>query len=230
MSIEHDASGMPPTLFSVAVGALVGVALLGAAFDRRSLALVVGAAAAPDVDALLGPLGIGAANATLHTVFVPLAAGSLLYYDTALRERSWLWTRYGWYGTRVAWVAVAAYAVAGIGPDAFSAESAAFLYPLSGRYYAITGGLLYSTQDGLVQTYAAVGDGWIELATPGTIDTHRVDTWIAPASDPDSDSGGGERRLRLLESGWQAIVVLAAAAAVPAKALIERGDRTRGDR
>lgn len=229
MPVEHDASGMPPTLFSVAVGALVGVALLGAAFDRRSLAVVVVAAAAPDVDALLGPLGIGAANATLHTVLVPLAAGSLLYYDTALRERSWLWTRYGWYGARVAWVAVAAYAVAGIGPDAFSAESAALLYPLSGRYYAITGGLLYSTQDGLVQTYAAVGEGWIELATPGTVDTHRVDTWIAPTAS-DSDSGGGERRLRLLESGWQAIVVLTAAAAVPAKALIERGDRVRGDR
>jgi hypothetical protein len=213
---------MPPTLVNVAVGALLGVALLGAAFDRRSIAVVAAVAAVPDLDAALGLAGVGAANATLHSAFVPLGAAALLYYDTAIADRSRLGDRYGWYGVRVAWVAVAAYAVAGIGPDAFSPESAAFLYPISGRYYAVTGGFLLSTQDGIVQTYVAFADGWFELASPGTVETHHVDTWIDPA--------GEERRLGIVESGWQAVLVATAAVAVPAKGLVEGSDRAGGDR
>lgn len=215
---------MPPTLVAVAVGILLGVALLGAAFDRRSITLVSVAAALPDLDALVGPLGMGAANATLHTAFVPIGAAGLLYYDTAIRDGSWIRGRYGWYGIRVAWVAIAAYAVAGIGLDLFSPESAAVLYPLSDRYYAVVGRFLLSTQEGIVQTYVTVDDGWLELATPGTVETHHVDTWIDPA--------GKERRLRLVESGWQAVVVVTAAVAVPAKSIIERHDRAAsgGDR
>jgi hypothetical protein len=211
---------MPPTLVNAAVGLLLGVALLGAAFDRRSIVVVAAVAAAPDLDAALGAAGLGAANATLHSVFVPLFAATVLYYDTAVRERSWLGDRYGWYGVRLAWVAVAAYAVAGIGPDAFSPESAAFLYPISDRYYAVTGGFLLSTTEGIVQTYVGFGGGWPELASPGTVGTHHVDTWIDPA--------GEGRRLRIVESGWQAVLVVTAAVAVPAKALVERRDRASG--
>jgi len=53
---------MPPTLVNVAVGALVGVALLGAAFDRRSIGLVAVAAAVPDLDAALGLVAVGGAT------------------------------------------------------------------------------------------------------------------------------------------------------------------------
>ncbi len=211
---------MPPTLVNVAVGVLLGVALLGAAFDRRSIAIVAVAAALPDLDSIVGPLVFGAANATLHSLFIPLGAATVLYYDTEIREESWLRGRYGWYGVRVAWVAIAAYAVAGIGLDAFSAEGVAFLYPLSDRYYAIVGRFLLSTQEGVIQTYATIDDGWIELATPGTVETHHVDTWIDPAND--------ERRIRLVESGWQAVVVVTAIASLPAKYLVERRDRTAG--
>lgn len=211
---------MPPTLVNVAVGVLLGVALLGAAFDRRSIAIVAAAAAVPDLDSIAGPLAIGAANATFHSLFIPIGAAAVLYYDTAIREESWFRGRYGWYGVRVAWVAIAAYAVAGIGLDAFSAEGVAFLYPLSDRYYAIVGRFLLSTQEGVIQTYVTVDDGWIELATPGTVETHHVDTWIDPAD--------GERRIRLVESGWQAVVVVTAIASLPAKYLVERRDRAGG--
>lgn len=211
---------MPPTLVTVAAGVLIGVALLGSAFGWRSLVLVAVAAFLPDLDAALGLLGIGAANATLHSVFVPLTATALLYYDTELRDRSWLRDRYGWSGVRIAWVVISVYAVAGIGFDAFSTESAALLYPLSDQYYAIVGRFLISTQEGIIQTYVTFGDGWLELATPGTVETHHVDTWIDPA--------GKERRIRLVESGWQAVLVGTALAAVPAKYLIERSDRPAG--
>ncbi|MFW5977978.1 MAG: metal-dependent hydrolase, partial [Halohasta sp.] len=151
---------MPPTLVSVAVGVLLGVALLGSAFDRRSLVVVAVAAALPDADGFASLLLPGATNAVLHTVLIPTSAAILLYYDTTRRETSWLRSRYGWYGIRVAWVAIAAYAVAGIGLDLFSSESVALLYPLSDRYYAVVGKFVLSTQEGIVQTYIAFGDGW----------------------------------------------------------------------
>lgn len=207
---------MPPTLLTVAVGVLVGIALLGPAFDRRSLAAVGTAAGVPDVDAALSAIGVGATNATLHSVWVPLVAAGVLYYDTQHRGGSWLRSRYGWYGVRVAWVAVAAYAVAGIGVDLFSTESVALFYPLGGRYYAVVGKLVLSTQEGVVQTYIETGSG-LRLASPGTVESYRVGSWWDPTN--------GARRLRLVESGWQAIIVATAVAAVPAKALVERGDR-----
>lgn len=211
---------MPPTLVSVAVGVLLAVALLGAAFDRRSLAVVAVAAALPDLDALLGIAAPWATNALLHSAFVPLVAGALVYYDAEVRESSYLRSRYGWYGVRVAWVAVAAYAVAGIGLDLCNVESAAVLFPLSDRYYAVVGKLVLSTQEGVVQTYVEFGDGWLEVASPGTVRTHDVETWLDP--------GDGGRRIGLVDAGWQLALVATAVAAVPAKVLVER--RERADR
>lgn len=207
---------MPPTLVNVAVGVLLAVALLGAAFDRRSVAIVAAAAALPDFDVLFALVPPGGPNAVFHSVFVPIGVGIGLYWDTQIRETSWLKERYGWYGIRVAWVALAAYAVAGIGLDAFSAEGVALLYPFSDRYYAIVGRFLVSTQEGIVQTYVTVGNGWLEITSPGTMQTHTIETWATQSS--------GERRLRLIESGWQAVIVATAIAAIPAKYLVERRD------
>jgi hypothetical protein len=212
---------MPPTLVNVAAGVLLGVALLGAAFDRRSLAVVAAAAALPDLDAALSLVVPGATNALLHSAFVPLVAAGALYYDAERREGSWLRSRYGAYGVRVAWVAVASYAVAGIGPDLFSVESAAALYPLSDRYYAVVGRLVYSTQEGLIQTYVEFGDGWLAVASPGTTETHHVSTWVNPAPDG-ADPSNADRRLRVVEAGWQLSLLVTAAAAVPANYLVER--------
>lgn len=216
---------MPPTLVNVAVGVLLGVALLGAAFDRRSVAVVAVAAALPDLDAPLSLVIHGATNAVLHSVFVPLTAAALLYWDTEHRETSWLHGRYGWYGVRVAWVAVAAYAVAGIAPDLFNVESAAVLYPLSDRYFAIVGQFTLSTQEGVIQTYVEVADGWLEVQSRGTTETYHVESWANPTPGTDNPPGI-DRRWRLVDSGWQAVVVVTAGAALPAKHLLERGPRS----
>ncbi len=208
---------MPPTLINIAVGVLIGVALLGAAFNRRSLAIVALAAAVPDADAAVSLLIPGTTNALLHSIFIPLLAAGFIYYDTVVRDDSWLRARWGRDGVRVAWVALAAYAVAGIGLDLFSPEAVAVFYPFSGRYYAIEGRFVLSTQSGVVQTYIEFADGWFVVDSPGTTATHHVDSWVNPA--------GEERRLRLIETGWQAVIVMTAIAAVPAKWLIERSDR-----
>ncbi|CCQ37187.1 YdjM family protein [Natronomonas moolapensis 8.8.11] len=209
---------MPPTLVAAAVGVLLAVALLGPAFDRRSVAVVVAVAAVPDLDLVFVLVGPGGPNATFHTVFLPLLAAAALYCDTRIRGASRLADRYGPYGVRVAWVAVAALAVAGIGVDAFSSEGVALLYPLSDRYYAIVGGFLLSTQDGVVQTYVTVADGWVEVSSPGTLDTHTIPSPLAP---------GDDRRLRIVETGEQAVLVATALVSLPAKWLVERRDRSR---
>lgn len=208
---------MPPTLINIAFGVLLAVALLGSAFNRRSLVLVALAAALSDLDAVASLVLPGATNALFHSILIPAVVAAALYYDTTRREESWLRSAYGWDGVRVAWVALASYTVAGIGLDLFSPEGVALLYPLSDRYYAIIGYFIISTQDGLVQTYIEFGNGWFQLTTPGTTATHHVESWVNPA--------GEERRIRLIETGWQAVVVLTAAVAVPAKQLVERSDR-----
>ncbi|AGN02772.1 hypothetical protein L593_14165 [Salinarchaeum sp. Harcht-Bsk1] len=203
---------MVPTLVAAAVAALLAAALLGPAFDRRSLGIVVFAGVVPDLDAAVSLLVFGATNAAFHTLLLPGLLGIALYWDTTRRDRSWLRERYGWRGVRIAWVALAAYVVAGIGLDLFSPEGANLFYPIHDRFYAVTGKLLYSTEDGLVQTYVQIGDeGLLSVGSPGTTANHHVESWLNPTPDTGWDRGA-ERRLTLVESGWQTIVVVASVA------------------
>ena len=210
MAVVVNGAYMPPTPVNVAFGVLMGAALLGAAFDRRSVLVVALAAALPDLDAVASLVVHGATNAALHNAFVPAAAAALVYWDAERREESFLRARYGWRGVRVAWVAVAAFAVAGIGADLFNHEAVNLLYPVHDRFYAVFGRLLYSTQDGVVQTYVQFG-GERLLQSPGTTANYHVPTWVNPTPGTDNPAGV-ERRLRLVESGWQAVVVAASAA------------------
>lgn len=202
---------MVPTLVAAAIAILLAAALLGPAFDRRSLGIVVLAGILPDLDAAVSLAIHGATNAAFHTLWIPAVAGGLLYWDTGRRESSWFRERYGWRGIRIAWVALAAYVVAGIGLDLFSPEGANLFYPVHDRFYAVTGRLVYSTQDGLVQTYVTLGDdGFLAVGSPGTTATHHVESWINPTPGTGFETGV-ERRLPLVESGWQTIVVVTAA-------------------
>lgn len=211
---------MAPTLINIAVGCLLAVALLGTAFDRRSVVLVAGAAAVPDLDSVFALVAIGEPNAVLHSIFLVVGATVLLLSDTVLSDHSRLADRYGWYGVRVAWVAVAAFTVAGIGLDVFTSQGVGLLYPLSNRAVAVDGWFMLSTQEGIVQRYVTMGDGGLQLSSPRIADAPSTDSVIHV------DSGGF--RIRLIESGWQAIVLLTAVAAIPAKFLVERVDRNGG--
>lgn len=203
---------MPPTLVNAAFGALLAAALLGPAFDRRAVAVVVTAAVVPDLDAVASLLLAGATNAALHNLFVPAIAAGVVHWDLAHREQSWLRSHYGWRGGRIAWVAIASLAVAGIGLDLFSSEAVNLLYPLHDRFYAIVGWFVISTQDGIVQTYVTLDPATIvEIHSAGTTADYHVPTWVNPAPGTDTPPDA-DRRLRVLESGWQAVVVAAATA------------------
>lgn len=217
---------MAPTLVTVAVGVLVGLALLGAAVDRRSIAVVALVAAVPDLDAVASLVVQGATNAVFHTLLVPAVAFVALYWDTVHRDRetSWLRRRWGWDGVRVAWVSLAAYAVAGIGLDLFSTEGVNLLYPLHDRFYAAVGRFRFSTHEGLILTFVDRDEGLLWLSSPGTTADHHVATWVNPTTGTGLETGV-ERRLTLVESGWQLIVVAAATVAVAVRLRRERLER-----
>lgn len=143
---------MPSTLVHVALAGLIGTALLADEFDVRAIAVVMAATAFVDLDVFVGLVLPGTHRAAFHTLLVPLAVGAVLYYDLRVRERSWVVTRWGARGARVAWVSVAAVTFAGIGPDLFLNGVNVF-YPIHDRFYDFSGHLVYSDQRGVVQTF-----------------------------------------------------------------------------
>jgi len=212
---------MAPTLVNVAVGVLLGLALLGAAFDRRSILVVALAAAAPDLDAVASLAIEGATNALFHTLLLPGIVFVGLYWDTCYCERSWLGERYGWYGVRVAWVALAAYVVAGIGVDLFRPDGVNLLYPIHDRFYAVVGTFLLSSQDGVHLTFVERGENLLWLTSRGTTADHHVASWVNPTPGTGLETGV-DRELHLVRTGWQLIVVSAATVALAVRLREER--------
>jgi len=205
---------MAPTVVAAAVGALLAAALLGAAFDRRAVAVVVAAAVAPDLDAFASLLLPGATNALFHALWLPLFAAGAVYWDTVVADASRLRARFGWRGARVAWVALAAVLVAGIGTDLFGSEGVNLLYPVHDAYYRIDGRLVFSTREEIVQTFVvlgAKGPGILPLETVGTTASHAIPTFANPDGRPGL-ALGADRELSLVRSGWQLVVVAAAVA------------------
>lgn len=204
---------MPPTLYNIALGTLLGLALLGAALDRRSLAIVALAAALPDLDAVVSLVVEGATNAVFHTLLLPGVVFVLVLWDTMFADRSWIMERYGWWGARTAWVALASFVVAGIVPDLLSDEGVNLLFPFVNQFYAVDGTFYYSTTEGIVQTFVGLGDDrLVAIDRLGSTSEHHVPTWVNPT--PGTGLATGEARtLRIVDSGWQLVVVLTAAAA-----------------
>lgn len=216
---------MPSTLVHVALGGLLAAALLGAAYDLRALLVVLGVTALPDLDAFGAVLFSGAHRALLHTFLLPLAAVGVVLVDTRVREQSGLRDRAGSRGVRVTWVAILAFAVAGIGLD-FVTNGVNALYPLVDQFYVLDGKLELSTTEGLVQTFvevpaeAGAGAGNGSVPAPesvGTTENVTYTTGVDPAADPGVESGPVERVFPVVRSGWQLLVVLAGAVTVLAR-------------
>ncbi|MFB6353441.1 MAG: metal-dependent hydrolase, partial [Halobacteriales archaeon] len=139
---------MPSTLVHLALGALLAAGLLDDEFDGRTLGLVLAVTAVPDLDTFAGLWLAGTHRALLHNALVPLLLGALVYSDTRVAPRSWLASRGA---VRLAWVCVAAYAFAGVGPDLVT-NGVNLFYPVVDRFVSLSGQVLISDQRGLVQT------------------------------------------------------------------------------
>jgi hypothetical protein len=200
---------VPSTLVHVAVAGLVGAALLRVA-DGRGVAVVLAAAAVPDLDAFAGLLVPGAHRAVGHTFLLPglLAVGLAL---DARRSGSLVRGRLGDRGVRVAWVAVVALFAGGILPDLFTNGVNVF-YPVHDTFYAVNGELLLSNQRGLVQTFVELGGEGV-----GTTETVHYSTGVDPS--PGAEEGPVERRFYVVQSGFEVLTVLLSATLLGARLL-----------
>lgn len=210
---------MPSELVHLAVGALVGAALLPR-FDGRALAVVLVAAAIPDLDTFLGLWIPGGHRTLLHTLVFPGVLAGAILLDDRFTGSGRLRARVGDRGVRLAWVGLAALTFGGIGPDLFT-NGVNALYPFVDTFYAVDGKLLLSDQRGVVQTFVDVSRE-TGGSTSTTGNTH-YRTGVDP-SPGDSEGSGGppERVFPLARQGWQVLVILTGVVTVAARLATER--------
>ncbi|AFK20112.1 metal-dependent hydrolase [Haloferax mediterranei ATCC 33500] len=213
---------MPSTLVHVAVGGLVGTALLGRWFDVRAVAVVLVAAAVPDLDSFTSTLIPGSHRALLHTLLLPLLLAVLVLYDTRIREQSLLRGRWGTRGIAVAWVALAALLGGGILPDLFTNGVNVF-YPLHDAFYSVNGHAEWSSTRGFVQTF-------IELQpepSPPTTKTLHYSTVVDPS--PGAEPEAVERIAPLASSGLELLLILLGGSVVGGRLVSERRQSSLSD-
>lgn len=196
---------MPSTLVHVAVGGLVGTALLGERFSPRVLAVVLVAAALPDLDSLLVVLWGGAHRTLFHTLVLPVVLAVGLHWDARVRPASTLRTRFGPDGPYVAGVALISLVAGGVLPDLFT-NGVNALWPLHDRFVAVDGTVLLSDRRGVVQTF-------VDLSPPEpapTTENLRYSTGVDPQPwrDGSSRDRAPERVFPVVAAGWQLLLVV----------------------
>ena len=207
---------MPSTVVHLAIGALLAAALLGEEFDGRSLLVVLAVVAFPDLDTFVGMAIPGTHRAMLHTLLVPAAGAAVVAWDTRVRDRSWLRERGDRWPT-VAWVALAAYVLAGIGPDLFF-NGVNLYYPLADQFVKLNGELYLSSHDGLVQTMWSFGEEGSSVV--GTTENVHYRTGVDVDRGP--DPADAERVFPIAMNGLQALLILTAAVVTPARLWLAR--------
>ena len=201
---------MPSTLVHVAVGGLVGAALLGDRFTPKAIAVVLVAAAIPDLDSFLAPVIGGAHRSALHTLLLPVLLGTVLYVDSRVLDRSRIRERWGTSAPYVAGVAIAALLAGGILPDLVT-NGVNALWPLHDQFYTVDGELKLSTTEGLVQTFVDLSPA--EPSRPSTTDNTRYSTGADPTPWQERE-GPVERVFPVVTAGWQLMLVGLSAATV----------------
>ena len=77
---------MPSTVVHLAFSGLLAAALLGSAFDRRSVAVVLLVTAFPDLDAFVALYTTVGHRAALHNVWIPAFWTALLWVDSGVQR------------------------------------------------------------------------------------------------------------------------------------------------
>lgn len=215
---------MPSTVVHAGFALLLAAGLLADAYDRKALAVVLVILVLPELDTAAGIWMDGAHRALLHNLTIPIAAGALLYYDTCLRESSWLRERYNDWGVRVAWVALFVHVFAHVLLDYAHLEGINVFYPLYDRFFRLEGELYLSTAEGIVQTFVDIeldpetGDRQVDAGAVGTTaDTH-VANPVEPSADPEPEEPI-DRRFPIAFHGWQLYLLLIGLFTVAARRL-----------
>lgn len=205
---------MPSLVVHLALAGLLAAGLLGSAFDRRSLFVVLVAVLFADTDVFLGFVIRGAHRAAFHTLLLPFGAAALLYYDTRVREVSWLRERFGPTAARVAAVTIGAYAFAAIGLD-FVTGGANVFYPIHDDFYYLNGRLILSNHRGLVQTFVHLDHGSFSANSVGTTHTVHMGSGFDPSAG--REPRNVERIFPVVGAGWQLLLVVTSIVVVGAR-------------
>lgn len=208
---------MPSTVVHMAFAGLIGAALLGTAFDRRSVLVLFGVVVFVDLDSFIGLVSVVGHRTVFHTLLIPLGAAAFVALDQYVGESSVLRRRYGRRGVRITWVTIVVYVASAIGLDLFSAGGANPLWPLHDQFYVIDGKVELSSQRGLVQTFVDLNseqsggqqtDGPTTVAR-GSSEEVNVSTGVDP--DPDQNAPDDEpvdRVFPVARSGWQLLLLV----------------------
>jgi hypothetical protein len=219
---------MPSTVVHMAFAALIGAALLGSAFDRRSVSVLFGAMILADLDSFVGLFSVVGHRTAFHTLLIPITAAGLVAVDLRRGERSWLRERWGARGIRVTWVTILAYAVAAIGLDLFSAGGANPFWPVHDQFYFVNGKIELSSQRGIVQTFVDLSPSSETTSGPSTVargssQEVNVSTGIDP--QPDGDGGTDEpvdRVFPVVRSGWQLLLLISGTVVTAARFYVDQ--------
>jgi len=200
---------MASTVVHLAFAGLLAAALLGPYFDRRAVLVVFAATAFPDLDSFIALFSTVGHREALHTFVVPIVVGVAWFVDTRLREESFVRERWGQWGVAVGWMAVVAYAVAGIGLD-FVGAGVNPLWPVHDQAYALNGKIELSDQRGVIQTFVDLSPEEGGAPAPsrrlGNSSEIEMNTGVNP--DPSGTKTDPERIFPVVRSGWQLLVLV----------------------
>jgi len=211
---------MPSLVVHYAFVGLLAATVLGAAFDRRSLALSLVVVTVPDVDAFIGLVSSVGHRAATTNLVIPAVAGVLVAVDLYAREESAIRQRWGAYGVRVAWFCVVVYAVGHVFMDAITG-GANLLWPLHDQFYEISGRLELSSQRGVVQTFVDLDGSGPTFDAMGDSSEVQMSTGVDPdpGAEPSSD-GSVDRIFPIVRSGWQLFVLVVGTLATAARFVV----------
>ena len=200
---------MPSTIVHLAFAGLIAAALLGRAYDKRAVLVVLVAVAIIDLDSFVDLVAPFGHRAVLHNLTIPLLAGAVVLIDVYGREESYLLDRWGWWGFRLAWVTILCYAVAGVVLDLTDGVVNLF-WPLHDQFYTLSGEIELSDQRGIVQTFVETGTDGGSVPTPetvGTTENVEITTGVDPGepAEPDTDP---ERVFPVIGAAWELVVFL----------------------
>ena len=213
---------MPSSVVHVGFAMVCAVGLLGRFRSPHALAVVALVVLVPEADTLLGWVMPGAHRTVLHTLGTSVLAGGLLYWETG-RANSWLRTRWGPAGVRIAWVALFAHTFAHLALDWAHLDGINLLWPLVDQFLLLDGELAVSTSEGLVQTFVDVGvdpeTGRSQLAAGQRGSTREVHVAnpVQPTAEP--VAGPVDRQFPIAWHGWQLYLLLTGLFVVAAKRL-----------
>jgi len=199
---------MASTVVHLAFAGLLAAALLGPYFDRRAVLVVFAATAVPDLDSFIALFSTVGHREALHTFVVPILVGVAWFADTRLREESFVRERWGQWGVAVGWMAVVAYAVAGIGLD-FVGAGVNPLWPVHDQAYALNGKIELSDQRGVVQTFVDFSpeEGGAPAPSRSLGNSSEIEMSTGVNPDPSGTERDPERIFPVVRSGWQLLVL-----------------------